>query len=146
MRLIIIKKEQKMKNLFLKLNGLFCLICLCACAGSVDLHTTKLDAADYFQKAYEATDNNDFALAIRYYEAFQRNYPDDIERNLWADFEIAFTYYKMGNTNKALELFDILINKYAQDETVDKSKWPAAPRILAERIIAKSASKSTLKP
>ena len=63
---------------------------------------------EYFQKAIEATDRDDYLLALRYYEAFQAKYPEDLPNNLWAEYEIAFCRYKMGQNEIAIELFQAL--------------------------------------
>lgn len=104
-----------------------------SCASSAVPEDKNLSAAEYFQKAYEATDNKNYKLALRYYELFQQKFPEDIERNLWAEYEIAFTYYKMGNTQKAIELFDKLIARYDGEEAAG---WPPAPKALAEKVKA----------
>jgi len=109
------------------------------CTNSANLNTANFSSAEYFQKAYEAADKNNFRLAIRYYQAFQAHYPVDVERNAWAEFEIAFTYHKMGKNKQALELFDIFLEKY-QDE--GNTQLPAAPKVMAERVKAEILEKN----
>ena len=112
---------------------LFMLICF-SCASSADLETGELSPAEYFQKANEAADTKNFQLAIKYYQAFKKRFPDDIERNLWAEYEIAFAHYKMGELENAIELFNQLIAKY--DDANAAAGYPSAPKALAEKVKA----------
>ncbi len=93
----------------------------------------SLTPAEFFQRAQEASDASDYRLAMRYYETFQRIHPEDLQRNLWASYEIAFLYHKMGDDRKAVELFDELLERY---RTAGSDDWPAGPRILAEKVKA----------
>jgi outer membrane protein assembly factor BamD (BamD/ComL family) len=113
-----------------------CLLLFFACAGSAKPEVEDLSAAEYFQKAYKAIDNKKFSKAIRYYQEFQLKYPDDLDRNLWAEYEIAFVKYKMGEVNEAAKLIDELLSKYADE---DSKAWPEAPKFLAEALKAKIA-------
>ena len=65
---------------------------------------------------------------------FQERYPDELERNIWAEYEIAFTYYKMGNLEKAGELFAQLIARYDEENS---ENYPPGPRSLAEKVLEK---------
>jgi outer membrane protein assembly factor BamD (BamD/ComL family) len=111
---------------------------LFACAGSPQaVQTAGLSPAEYFQKAQEATDAGRYALAMRYYQDFRKEYPNDVERDLWAQYEIAFLYYKMQNYKAALEQFDALLAHYA----TGSQDLPQGPRILAEKIEAEIENK-----
>jgi outer membrane protein assembly factor BamD (BamD/ComL family) len=109
-------------------------ILFASCAGSASPDVEGLTVAEYFQKAYEASDNKNYKLAIAYYKIFQENFPDQVERNIWAEYEIAFTYYKMGNNDRAIELLDALIAKYEEDAA---GELPVAPKALADKVKAK---------
>ncbi len=98
----------------------------------------NLSPAEYFQRAQDASENENYRLALKYYEKFQKKYPDNLEKNLWASYEIAFLHHKMGDDKTAIELFDKLIDKY---NSKDASKWPQAPKILAEKVKAKILEK-----
>ena len=122
-----------MKKLIFFPVCLIFLLSLFSCASSAALDEEGLSPAEYFQKAYKASDNKNYKLAIRYYEAFQAKYPDEVERNIWAEYEIAFTYYKMGNMEKADELFTLLIARYDEEGSVN---FPPGPLALAEKVLA----------
>ena len=93
---------------------------------------------EYFQKAIEATDTDDYLLALRYYEAFQAKYPEDLANNLWADYEIAFCHYKMGQIDTAIELFHALLDRYGEleeSEDAEEQAAPQGPKILTEKVL-----------
>jgi outer membrane protein assembly factor BamD (BamD/ComL family) len=89
-----------------------------------------LTPMEYFQRAQEASDSGRYKLSMAYYDKFQEQYPYERDRNLWAEYEIALLYYKMGNNRNALDRFDALLDKYEQGEP----NLPAGPKILAEKV------------
>ena len=104
-----------------------------ACAGSVDPMEQDLNADQFFQKAIEATDGGNYRLALRYYEVFVQKYPEDQDRNLWAQYEIAFLHHKMGESDRAIELLDELIARY---DGAEGATLNPAPRVLAQKVKA----------
>jgi outer membrane protein assembly factor BamD (BamD/ComL family) len=96
-----------------------------------------LTPAEYFQRAQEATAQHDYGLALRWYAAFREHYADDptpqqMMRLLWAEYESAFLYHKMGDDETALRRLRALVQSYEQPAAAD---YPAGPRILSLRII-----------
>lgn len=104
---------------------------LFSCQTTVKEIPANLSPAELFQKAQDASENDNYTLAMEYYKTFQKRYPDNLEKNLWASYEIAFLYHKMGKNETAIKLFNELINKYA---TQGKKDWPQAPKILAQKV------------
>jgi outer membrane protein assembly factor BamD (BamD/ComL family) len=104
------------------------------CKTPVDPMAQDLTADQYFQRAIEATDRDNYKLAMRYYEAFQARFPDDRVRNLWAVYEIGMLQHKLGDDDKAIAAFDKVLSLYQSDDP--KSPLPAAPRVLAEKVKA----------
>ena len=92
-----------------------------------------LTPMEYFQRAQEASDSSRYKLSMAYFEKFQEQYPEERDRNLWAEYEIALLYHKMGKNRIALERFDALLAKYEQGD----SSLPAGPKILAEKVRAR---------
>ena len=92
-----------------------------------------LTPLEYFQRAQEASDSGRYQLSMAYYEKFQEQYPDEQDRNLWAEYEIALLYFKMGKNRIALGRFDALLDKYEQGDP----GLPEGPRILAEKVKAR---------
>ena len=69
---------------------------------------------------------------MAYYETFLDKYPDDVSRGLWASYEVAFLHHKMGEDDRAIELFDELIARY--ENAPEDSDWPQGPLILAAKV------------
>jgi outer membrane protein assembly factor BamD (BamD/ComL family) len=102
------------------------------CLSRIDPYEENISSVEIFQKAYEATDARNYSLAISYYKAFIERFPDDRKGCIWAQYEIAFLYHKMGKDDKSLELFNELIKQY---EGEDGDLLPEAPKILSEKVI-----------
>jgi tetratricopeptide (TPR) repeat protein len=103
-----------------------------ACSSFNEKEVSTLGKAKIFQRAYEAMDAGDYDGALRYYDAFRQIFPNDLSGNLWASYEVAFIYHKMGNNALAVKLFEELLAKYKNEGT---PSWPQAQKILAERIV-----------
>ena len=113
---------------------------IASCESTVDPYTLDLTAMEYFQKAIEASDKENYALALKFYEAFQAKHPEDLPNYLWASYEIAFSYYKIGQLQKARELFEALLGRYEELENsdeIDQKTIPQGPKILAHKILEK---------
>jgi outer membrane protein assembly factor BamD (BamD/ComL family) len=115
---------------------------LAVCSSVPDEIQEGLTPLEYFQRAQEATDENRYALAIAYYQKFQEQYPeeqypDQRDRNIWAEYEIALLHHKMGKDQIALERFEALLARYEAGET----DLPEGPRILAEKVKARIEEK-----
>jgi tetratricopeptide (TPR) repeat protein len=131
MRFIVINRRMKVKVFCLFIFSII-LVFGSGCKSSVDPHEKDITGDKLFQMAYEETDNQNYEKALLYYRIFQERFPEDIEGNLWASYEIAFLYHKMGNDKKAVELFDELLQRYNEE---DADVLPQAPKILAEKVI-----------
>lgn len=103
------------------------------CRSTGDPLAQDLTPEQYFQRAIDASDRSNYRLAMRYYEAFQARYPDDVRRNVWASYEIAVLHHKLGNDVKAVELLDELLAKYDAPQE-GAAPLPAAPRVLARKV------------
>lgn len=119
------------------------------CRTTVDPLEQELTPDQYFQRAIEASDRDNYSLAMRYYEAFQTKHPDDFQRNIWASYEIAFLHHKLGNDDKCIEMIDALLAKY-ESRGEGAPALPAAPRVLAQKvksnILASRAAAAAAKP
>jgi tetratricopeptide (TPR) repeat protein len=127
----------KLKQTFLFLPTVLCIgIALAACASQPKAIPPDLSAAESFQRAQDAADNGNYALAIRYYTTFRQNNPNNPDRDIWALYEIAFNYHKMGKNAMAVSLLDQLLQQYQNDT----GNLPPAPRILALKLKDRLAS------
>jgi outer membrane protein assembly factor BamD (BamD/ComL family) len=103
---------------------------LVVCSSVPDEIEEGLTPMEYFQRAQEASDAGRYALSMAYYEKFQEQYPEERDRNVWAEYEIALLYHKMGKNQAALERFEALLARYESAEP----DLPEGPRILAEKV------------
>lgn len=103
---------------------------LAACSSVPDEIEEGLSPMEYFQRAQEASDAGRYALSMAYYEKFQEQYPEERDRNVWAEYEIALLYHKMDKNEVALERFEALLARYEAGEP----DLPEGPRILAEKV------------
>jgi len=104
-----------------------------SCASQAPQSTEGLTAGEIFQRAQDAVDRGDYAAGISYYTLCQKRYPDDLNHQVWASYEIAFIYHKMGNNAKALQLFNELLARYDKEGDA----LPPAPQILAQKLKTK---------
>lgn len=112
---------------------------LFSCASGPVVIPAGLSVAEIFQRAQDAGDSGNYALAMRYYDLVATDYPTDLTHVTWASYEIAFLYHKMGNNKEALTRFNALLDQY----TTEGDKLPPAPRILAAKL--KASLEQTLK-
>jgi hypothetical protein len=92
-----------------------------------------LSAPKLAQAAQSAADKGSYQLAIEYYKAVRDRFPEEIQRGLWASYEIAFLTHKTGKNEEAILLFDELIQSYVDR---NDAKLPQGPLILAKKVRA----------
>jgi outer membrane protein assembly factor BamD (BamD/ComL family) len=121
-----------------KLLGLIVIaVVLAACQTAPTDIPTDLEPAEYFQRAQEAVDANRYETALAYYETVIERFPDDPATQVSARYEIAFINYKMGNEERATELFNELIARYNEPDSQQLPQWP---KVLAEKVLEKIQS------
>jgi tetratricopeptide (TPR) repeat protein len=118
----------KLTSMFVIPLALGMVIAVAGCQTEPKVIPTDLSAAESFQRAQDAADNGNYSLAIRYYRTFRENNPTNADRDIWALYEIAFNYHKMGKNATAMTFLDQLLQQY-QNNT---GTLPPAPRILAQ--------------
>ena len=97
----------------------------------------QLTAPEYFQAARDSIGQRNFQAAMDYYRAYLERFPasahpDELERNLWAEYEIAFMHHKLDDDQTAVELLGLLVARYDGEGGDD---LPPAPGRLARRVI-----------
>jgi outer membrane protein assembly factor BamD (BamD/ComL family) len=101
-----------------------------ACATKTPVATEGLSVIELFQRGQEAADKGSYELGISYYSLVEKSYPDDTDHGIWASYEIAFLYHKLGKNETSLSLINDLLAVYAGgDESL-----PPAPRVLAQKL------------
>jgi tetratricopeptide (TPR) repeat protein len=117
------------------LGGLFILLgfslFFISCPSCELIITPDMPPAMYFYKAQDAAQKNCYEVALGYYQKFLETYPDNLEKVVWAEYEIAVLYHKMGNDEKALELINALLLRYQNNTS---QKLPEAPKSLALKV------------
>jgi len=125
----------KLRHSFSRLFFMALAVCLAVlvagCRSQPKVIPANLSAAESFQLAQDASDAGNYGLAIRYYSAYRENHPDNKDRDIWALYEIAFNYHKMGKKAQAITFLDQLLEQYQSDPSDD---LPPAPRILAQKL------------
>ncbi len=106
-----------------------------SCASEPKEIPQDLEPIEYFQKAQQAASNdNNYSLALHYYETFIERYPDDFQRIIEAKYEIAFIHYKQRKLVVAEKEFEELLATY---EGENANVLPAWPRVLAVKVLEK---------
>ena len=117
------------------LIGLLLLCTVLACRTTPISIPEDMEPKELFQRAQEAVvEKNDYAKALLYYQAFLERYPDDLQRTVEAEYEIAFIYYKLNDTETAISRLEALLVKYESEGSGILPPWP---RVLAEKILKK---------
>lgn len=91
-----------------------------------------LNPAELFQLAQEASNTKDYDTALKYYEIFIKNYSEDTQKLVEAEYEIAFIAFKRGETERAKILFEELLERYSGEGA---SVLPAWPMILSRKLL-----------
>jgi outer membrane protein assembly factor BamD (BamD/ComL family) len=93
-----------------------------------------LTPAELFQLAQEEViERNNYKAAMVYYQTFLQRYPDDIQGQVIAEYEIAFLYHKLGEDETAIRLFEALLEKY---EEPDADVLPQWPEVLSRKVLS----------
>ena len=96
---------------------------------SIDEDLTPIE---YFQLGQEASDKSNYEAALLYYKTFIERFPDDSQRIVEAEFEIAFIYHKLEDEATAREMYQAILDKYSQPGA---ELLPAWPRVLSEKLL-----------
>ena len=95
-----------------------------------------LSPVELFQAAQEASSQRNHRAAMQYYQTYLERFPleenpEQLDRNLWAAYEIAFLHHKLGDDRLATELLTALVQRY----DTGPPNMPPAQRILALRVL-----------
>ena len=114
-----------------------------ACASQPEEIPEELEPIEYFQRAQKiASEDENYALAKRYYKTFIERYPDDIQRIVEAKYEIAYLSYKQGNYDLSRQQFEEMLSYYENEGSSVLPRWP---QVLAEKVLDKMESDPTPK-
>ncbi|MFO7731024.1 MAG: hypothetical protein R6V86_09685 [Spirochaetia bacterium] len=109
-----------------------------ACASQPEEIPEDLEPIEYFQRAQKiASEDNNYALAKRYYKSFIEQYPDDIQRIVEAKYEVAYLSYKQGDYDLSRQQFEEMLSYYDDEGSSVLPRWP---QVLAEKVLDKMES------
>jgi outer membrane protein assembly factor BamD (BamD/ComL family) len=107
---------------------------LVSCASAPVVIPDGLTPMELVQRAQDATDKDQYDVAIQNYQAILDRNPDDIEMVCTAEYEIAFIKYKQHKYTEAKAGFTALLERYKE---ADAEFLPAQYKILSEKVLAK---------
>ncbi len=114
------------------------LLLFTACQSTPDYIPENLQPREYFQLAQQAVvERRDYKTALLYYQTFLKRFPDDIQRGVEAEYEIAFIRYKQKDPS-AEQLFKDLLARY---DAEGSELLPGWPKVLAEKLLKEMADK-----
>jgi len=102
-----------------------------ACQSAPEEIPQDLSQPEFFQRAQDEFDAENWDNAIRYYETFVERFPDAVGAHVEARYEIALIAYRRGNPAEAREMFEALLAEYDASEVA----LPEWPRVLAQILI-----------
>lgn len=110
-----------------------CAVLIFSCRTTPEAIPDDITPSEIFQKAQEAVvERNDYVTALRYYELFLDRFPDDVQKAVEAEYEIAFIQYKLQDFEAAKTGFTDLLAKYDAEGFELLPQWP---RILSEKVL-----------
>ena len=112
-------------------------VLITSCQTPAPVIMEQMTPPEYFQAARDAAARRNHPAAMAFYQTYLERYPaadhpQETKRNLWAEYEIAFLYHKLGDDGTAIALLGALIAKY---DAEGGDKLPQAPGRLAQRVI-----------
>lgn len=108
------------------------------CATQPEEIPEDLEPIEYFQRAQKiASEDENYKLAVKYYQTFIERYPDDTQRIVEAKYEIAFLSYKQGSYEQSRQQFEELLAYYEDEGSRVLPRWP---QVLARKVLEKMES------
>ena len=105
-----------------------------SCQTTLQSIPQDMTPSEFFQKAQAAVvERNDYETALKYYQTFLERFPDDVQKTVEAEYEIAFIYYKLEDFDSARSGFTTLLDKYAAEGSEILPQWP---KILSEKVLS----------
>jgi len=114
------------------LFALIVLVIFSACATTEVIISEDLSPAELIQRAQEASDRNNYRVALQYYEALHDRYRHNIDLVITAEYEIAFIHYKQKRYQQSREGLTALLEYY---NTPDEALLPQQFKVLANIVL-----------
>ena len=120
------------------LFALFGLLLFPSCATARQPVPEYLTPQELIQRGQEASDTNQYAKAVRFYQAVVERYPSYIDEICAAEYEIAFIHYKQKKYDLASGEFHALLRRY---NTPDEELLPPQFKKLSLIVLGKIETK-----
>ncbi|MDX9784579.1 MAG: hypothetical protein RBT72_07500 [Spirochaetia bacterium] len=115
-------------------------LALGSCATKLEPVPENASSAEIIQRAQERSDIYDWRGAQYYYRTLQERFPDDLNLQATAMYELAFIEYKQGHDEAARAGFEQVLALYKSPQG---ASLPQTWKILTEKVMAKLPSPST---
>jgi tetratricopeptide (TPR) repeat protein len=125
----LVKRAGRMACGFLALA----LFILSGCSSGPPIIPTDLSVLQFFQRAQEEAESEDWEDALYYYQTYIDRYPDDLPNIMMARYEIAFINYKQEKYQEAIAGFEEILDFY--ENTTLPLDFPLWPRVLSRKMI-----------
>ena len=122
----------------MKKTTALCALCtaltlLAGCRGGPPIIPDDLSVLQFFQRAQEEFDYDEWDNALIYYNTFIERHPDDLQHVISARYEIAFILYKQKNYGEAAKEFQEILDFY--DTNNLPLSFPLWPRVLSQKVL-----------
>jgi tetratricopeptide (TPR) repeat protein len=105
---------------------------LAACSSTPQPVAADATRMEITQLAQNASDRNNYKLAMAYYQMIQQRFPNDKESQLEAEYEISFIHYKKKDYADAKKGLNDILDQYQGD---DGEFLPQKYKILAQIVL-----------
>ncbi|MDR3201423.1 MAG: tetratricopeptide repeat protein [Spirochaetales bacterium] len=133
----------KVKNNIIKKFALcaaaLALYSLASCSSGPPVIPEDLSVMQFFQRAQEETDTNDWDNALVYYNTFIERHPDDLPNVMAARYEIAYIHYKEDEYQEAADGFQQILDFY--ETTPLPFSFPLWQKVLSQKLLGTLAEK-----
>ena len=115
---------------------------LAGCSSGPPVIPEDLSVLQYFQKAQEEFEHDEWDNALFYYTTYIERYPNDLPNVTTARYEIAFINYKQKKYDAAATGFRELLDFY--ETTNLPLSFPLWPRVLSQKVLQIMTNKNLL--
>lgn len=121
------------KKIYLLILPMALILSLFSCASVPTELDSNMQEEMFFKNAQEAMDQNQYNLALYYYEVYLVRYPENHQKTIGAEYERAFIYYKMKDYDYSKLLFNRILDEY--DNSPFAVMFPERFKILSQKIL-----------
>ncbi|MDR1626798.1 MAG: hypothetical protein LBT33_09685 [Spirochaetia bacterium] len=105
------------------------------CSSGPPIIPDDLSVLQFFQRAQEETEDEDWEDALYYYETYISRHPDDVANIMAARYEIAFINYKQEKYPEAVAGFQGILGFYEEAADTLSLEFPLWPRVLSKKML-----------